>query len=116
MATVRTRYHPGTLVSTLNALQGLSVNEAFDRQHGPLHHLGEFLQACLNHPDAGVRTNAVDVLCHLWDDGVLATLLAEDVTSGLRGRLAEMAAREGDDLLKDHLKGLEGFWMESPGN
>lgn len=114
MATVRTRYHPGTLVSTLNALQGLYVNNAFDPEHGPLNHLGEFLQACLNHPDVSVRTNAVEVLCHLWDGGVLATLLTDDATSGLRRRLADMAAREQDDLLKDDLTSLEALWMEPP--
>lgn len=113
MATVRTRYHPGTLISTLNALHGLCVTETIELQHGPRRRIGEFLLRCLNHPDSGVRTSAVEVLCHLWDGGVLATLLAEDTTSGLRRRLADMAAREEDDLLKDDLKSLDGFWMEA---
>lgn len=116
MATVRTRYHPGTLISTLNALQGLSLNEAFDPHHGRLHHLGQFFEACLNHPDVGVRTTAVEVLCHLWDGGVLANLIVEDATSGLRRRLADMAGKEEDEFLKGDLKSLEGFWMEPPGD
>lgn len=71
MATARTTYHPGTLISTLNALQGLVVNWSPARQHKLLHNLSEFVLACLNHPDLSVRSNAVAVLCQLWEAGLL---------------------------------------------
>lgn len=110
MATVRTRYHPGTLISTLNALHGLSATDAIGAPDPLPRHLGGFLLTCLNHPDATVRTNAVDVMCHLWTDRSLMRLLPYDDAVMLRRRIAGMAANQSDDLIEADLRCLEGFW------
>ncbi len=111
---VRGTSHQGTIVSTLNALQAFNTRDSLEPSEPRQQELlSAFLVECVNDSDIIVRSAALDLLVHLWEDGTLTRLLSRSAATPLRRSLRDLAVDDAESDLNGDLEAMKGFWEQS---
>jgi len=113
---VETSVHVGTVGTTLNALAGLNSNELLQTEIHDRHALlARFLIHSLDQPNPLFRSEALNLLGHLWADQTLEKLIPSTASAALKERLARLAAEEesvdrASTSYVEDLNYLRRFW------
>jgi hypothetical protein len=71
--------------------------------------VGRLLLRCLDVDDVILRAHCIDVLGHLWSDGVLERVVSSSAVAALKERLVRLATDESEELGND-LASFREFW------